>query len=219
METKTADLKEAREFADAIHAVYPDKMLAYNLSPSFNWDTTGMTDAEMRRFPEELGKMGYVFNFITYGGHQIDGVAAEEFATALKQDGMLALARLQRKIRLLESPYKTPQTLVGGPRLDEARWRLPPAGLRRPGRWARLDAAPAPGADRGTRQVAGRLAGPVVPALRLAGRAAGEAAARTAPVRSCWSWSSAGTGRGQGPHRLRDHHRPQGPQHPVGARD
>jgi isocitrate lyase len=120
METKTADLKEARQFADAIHAAYPDKMLAYNLSPSFNWDTTGMTDAEMRRFPEELGKMGYVFNFITYGGHQIDGVAAEEFATALKQDGMLALARLQRKIRLLESPYKTPQTLVGGPRLDEA---------------------------------------------------------------------------------------------------
>ena len=42
METKTADLDDAREFADAIHAVYPDKMLAYNLSPSFNWDTTGM---------------------------------------------------------------------------------------------------------------------------------------------------------------------------------
>jgi len=74
----------------------------------------------MRRFPEELGKMGFVFNFITYGGHQIDGVAAEEFATALQQDGMLALARLQRKIRLVESPYKTPQTLVGGPRSDAA---------------------------------------------------------------------------------------------------
>jgi isocitrate lyase len=120
METKTADLNDARQFADAIHAVFPDKMLAYNLSPSFNWDTTGMSDEEMRQFPEELAKMGFVFNFITYGGHQIDGVAAEEFATALKQDGMLALARLQRKIRLLESPYKTPQTLVGGPRLDEA---------------------------------------------------------------------------------------------------
>jgi isocitrate lyase len=120
METATADLNEARQFADAIHAVFPDKMLAYNLSPSFNWDTTGMSDEEMRHFPEELAKMGFVFNFITYGGHQIDGVAAEEFATALKQDGMLALARLQRKIRLVESPYKTPQTLVGGPRLDEA---------------------------------------------------------------------------------------------------
>ncbi len=120
METKTADLEEAEKFAHAIHAQYPDKMLAYNLSPSFNWDTTGMSDAQMRGFPEELGKLGFVFNFITYGGHQIDGLAAEEFATALKQDGMLALARLQRKFRLLESTYRTPQTLVGGPRLDGA---------------------------------------------------------------------------------------------------
>ena len=120
METKTANLADAKEFADAIHAVYPEKMLAYNLSPSFNWDTTGMTDDEMRAFPQELAKLGYVFNFITYGGHQIDGLAAEEFATALNQDGMLALAKLQRKLRLLDSPYKTPQTLVGGSRLDGA---------------------------------------------------------------------------------------------------
>ncbi len=120
METKTADLADAREFAEAIHAEFPDQMLAYNLSPSFNWDTTGMTDDEMRAFPEELAKMGFVFNFITYGGHQVDGVASEEFATALKQDGMLALARLQRKMRLVESPYRTPQTLVGGPRSDAA---------------------------------------------------------------------------------------------------
>ncbi|MEM9407809.1 MAG: isocitrate lyase ICL2 [Acidobacteriota bacterium] len=120
METKTADLEDARVFAEAIHAVYPDQMLAYNLSPSFNWDSTGMSDEEMSAFPEELGKMGFVFNFITYGGHQIDGLAAEEFATALQEDGMLALARLQRKFRLLNSPYKTPQSLVGGPRLDGA---------------------------------------------------------------------------------------------------
>jgi isocitrate lyase len=120
METKTADLADARQFAEAIHAEFPDKMLAYNLSPSFNWDTTGMTDNEMRAFPGELGKLGFVFNFITYGGHQIDGLAAEEFATALRQDGMLALARLQRQLRLVESPYRTPQTLVGGPRSDAA---------------------------------------------------------------------------------------------------
>ncbi|MET4430207.1 MULTISPECIES: isocitrate lyase ICL2 [unclassified Mycolicibacterium] len=120
METKTADLADAKQFADAIHSVYPDKMLAYNLSPSFNWDTTGMSDDEMRAFPEEIGKMGFVFNFMTYGGHQVDGVAAEEFASALRQDGMLALARLQRKMRLVESPYRTPQTLVGGPRSDAA---------------------------------------------------------------------------------------------------
>ena len=120
METKTANLGDARAFAEAIHARYPHKMLAYNLSPSFNWDTTGMSEDEMRVFPAELGRLGYVFNFITYGGHQVDGMAAEEFATALSQDGMLALARLQRKLRLVDSPYKTPQTLVGGPRLDGA---------------------------------------------------------------------------------------------------
>jgi len=120
METKTADLEDAAVFAKAIHAAYPEKMLAYNLSPSFNWDTTGMSDEEMRQFPAEIGKLGYVFNFITYGGHQADGIAGEELASALQQDGMLALARLQRKLRLLESPYTTPQSLVGGPRLDSA---------------------------------------------------------------------------------------------------
>ncbi len=120
METKTANLADAKIFQEAIHAKFPKQMLAYNLSPSFNWDTTGMSDEEMKSFPRELGKLGYVFNFITYGGHQVDGMAAEEFATALRDDGMLALARLQRKLRLVESPYRTPQSLVGGPRLDGA---------------------------------------------------------------------------------------------------
>ncbi|WP_198928199.1 isocitrate lyase/phosphoenolpyruvate mutase family protein [Tessaracoccus sp. ZS01] len=120
METASADIREAEHFARAMHEVFPDKMLAYNLSPSFNWDSTGMTDDEMREFPAKLGAAGFVFNFITYGGHQIDGVAGEEFASALMHDGMLALAKVQRRIRLLESPYRTPQTHVGGPRLDAA---------------------------------------------------------------------------------------------------
>src|SRR5262249_1489659 len=108
METKTADLADAREFAEAIHAEFPDQMLAYNLSPSFNWDTTGMTDEEMKQFPVELGKMGFVFNFITYGGHQIDGVAAQEVATALRPGGILPLARLQSQMRPVESPSPPP---------------------------------------------------------------------------------------------------------------
>jgi isocitrate lyase len=120
METKTANVADAKRFADAIHEKFPDKMLAYNLSPSFNWDTTGMNDEEMKQFPIELGTAGFVFNFITYGGHQIDGLAAEEFAFGLQKDGMLALAKLQRRLRLLDSPYKTPQTLVGGMRFDGA---------------------------------------------------------------------------------------------------
>ena len=120
METKTANLPYARRFSEAMHAKFPGKMLAYNLSPSFNWDTTGMTEDEMKAFPTELGKLGYVFNFITYGGHQIDGRAAEDFSTQLLDEGMLALAKLQRHFRLLDSAYVTPQTLVGGPRGDGA---------------------------------------------------------------------------------------------------
>ena len=137
METKTADLVDAREFAEAIHAEFPDQMLAYNLSPSFNWDTTGMTDEEMKQFPIELGKMGFVFNFITYGGHQIDGVAAEEFATNLKQDGMLALARLQRKMRLVESPYRTPR-LWSAVRAATRHSPLRRAARLPPSPWARV---------------------------------------------------------------------------------
>ena len=187
METKTADLADAKEFADAIHAVFPDKMLAYNLSPSFNWDTTGMSDDEMRNFPVELGKMGFVFNFMTYGGHQIDGLAAEEFTTALREDGMLALARLQRKFRLLESPYRTPQTLVGGPRADAAL-----DGGRRPdghhqGHGRGLDAEPAPGADRGPAEGPGRLARRVGRVQRRPRAAAGVAAAAHGRAATCSS--------------------------------
>jgi isocitrate lyase len=120
METKNASLHDAEAFAGAIHEKFPEKMLAYNLSPSFDWDATGMSDDELRRFADELGKMGFVFTFITYGGHQIDGLAGEEFSGALREDGVLAVARVQRKFRLLESPYRTPLALVGGPRADAA---------------------------------------------------------------------------------------------------
>ena len=118
METKTANLKDAKKYADAVHSVYPEQMLTYNLSPSFNWDTTGMTDNEMKNFSKELGKLGFVLNFITYGGHQIDGLAAEQFGTAFLEVGPLALARLHRELRLRNSDYQTPQKLVGGDLLD-----------------------------------------------------------------------------------------------------
>jgi len=111
----------------------------------------------MKSFPQELGKLGFVFNFITYGGHQFDGLAAEEFATALRDDGMLALARLQRKLRLLDSPYKTPQTHVGGPRLDASLMAVSArtAATKATGG---VDATPAFGADRSADQAARNLA-------------------------------------------------------------
>ena len=197
METKTANLDDAREFAKAIHAQFPDKMLAYNLSPSFSWDTTGMSDEEMRQFPDELGKMGFVFNFITYGGHQIDGVASEEFTTGIQQDGMLALARLQRKIRLVDSPYRTHADAGWW---SQARWR--PGGLVRThghdqSHGQGVDTASAPRADRSAHQAARGMAGDVDRALPVGGAATGPAssaaggfgAARVADHRGVWRFA------------------------------
>ena len=131
METKTADLDDAREFAEAIHAEFPDKMLAYNLSPSFNWDTTGMSDDEMRRFPEELGKLGFVFNFITYGGHQIDGLAGR---------GVRHRPAPGRHARARPPAAEVPPRRVALPDAADAGRR---AARRRRARWPRR-AAPRP---------------------------------------------------------------------------
>jgi isocitrate lyase len=66
-ETGTPDLAYARKFAEAIRSVYPDKMLAYNCSPSFNWKSH-LDDTEIARFQRELASMGYAFQFITLAG-------------------------------------------------------------------------------------------------------------------------------------------------------
>jgi isocitrate lyase len=206
METKTANLRDAKCFAEAIHAKYPEQMLAYNLSPSFNWDTTGMSEEEMNRFPEELGKLGFVFNFITYGGHQVDGMAAEEFATALKHDGMLALARLQRKIRLVESPYRTPQTLVGGTHRHH----------QRDGQGLHTDAAF--DADRGSAQPPGEVAGDVDAGTPDTALASGRAAAPYGRLGSAGSERPGRLGSQRGRGRLRDDTGSEGRKHPVHPR-
>ena len=66
-ETGTPDLKFAQDFADAVHAKFPGKMLAYNCSPSFNWKKN-LNDADIAKFQSELGKMGYKYQFITLAG-------------------------------------------------------------------------------------------------------------------------------------------------------
>ena len=128
-------------------------MLAYNLSPSFNWDTTGMSDDEMRQFPEELGKLGFVFNFITYGGHQIDGLAAEEFATALqagRDAGAGAAAAQVPAASNRPTGRRRPWSAARG--CDAALMAVVRADRRDQGDGQGLDAASAPGADRGARR-------------------------------------------------------------------
>jgi isocitrate lyase len=95
-ETSKPDLEQASRFAKAIHAIYPGKLLAYNCSPSFNWKAN-LDDATMKTFREELGKMGYKFQFITLAGWHSLNLGMFELARAYKQDGMFAYSQLQEK--------------------------------------------------------------------------------------------------------------------------
>ncbi len=95
-ETSTPDLEEAREFAQAIHATHPGKLLAYNCSPSFNWKMH-MDDAALANFQKELGAMGYKFQFITLAGYHALNASMFELAHEFKDYGMLAYSKLQQK--------------------------------------------------------------------------------------------------------------------------
>jgi isocitrate lyase len=101
LETAKPSIKEAKEFAEGVHALYPSKWLAYNLSPSFNWDAAGMTDTEIRTYCDVLAKMGYVWQFITLAGFHADGLITDTFAKDfIKGDKMLAyVKRVQRMER------------------------------------------------------------------------------------------------------------------------
>ena len=100
-ETSKPDLEEAREFAEAIHIVFPGKLLAYNCSPSFNWKKN-LDDATIASFQHELGRMGYKFQFVTLAGFHALNLAMFELARGYKQAGMIAYSRLQEKEFLRE---------------------------------------------------------------------------------------------------------------------
>ena len=95
-ETSKPDLAQAERFADAIHAEYPDQLLAYNCSPSFNWEAN-LDEETMRRFREELGAMGYKFQFITLAGWHALNSSMFNLSRAYKADGMYAYSQLQQR--------------------------------------------------------------------------------------------------------------------------
>jgi len=103
-ETSTPDLGEAREFAQAIHAQYPGKMLAYNCSPSFNWQRH-LSEGEIARFQDNLGELGYRFQFVTLAGFHALNTAAFELAEAYSREGMAAYSRLQEREFALEKQH------------------------------------------------------------------------------------------------------------------
>ena len=94
-ETSTPDLVQAKNFADAIHAQFPDQMLAYNCSPSFNWRKY-LTREQCVDFQSQLGKMGYKFQFITLAGFHSVNLATFALAEAYAQEGMGAYSDLQQ---------------------------------------------------------------------------------------------------------------------------
>src|SRR4051812_22231539 len=95
-ETGTPDLKFAKDFADAIHAKFPGKLLAYNCSPSFNWKKN-LDDATIAKFQKELGAMGYKFQFITLAGFHSLNYSMFELAHGYARNNMSAFVELQQK--------------------------------------------------------------------------------------------------------------------------
>jgi isocitrate lyase len=95
-ETSTPDLAEARKFADAIHAKFPGKLLAYNCSPSFNWKKK-LDDVTIANFQHELGKMGYKFQFVTLAGFHALNMSMFHLARGYANAGMTAYSKLQQE--------------------------------------------------------------------------------------------------------------------------
>jgi isocitrate lyase len=95
-ETSTPDLKQAKEFAEGIHAKFPGKLLAYNCSPSFNW-RKHLDEATIAKFQRELGEMGYKFQFVTLAGFHTLNYATFELAREYRDRGMAAYSELQQK--------------------------------------------------------------------------------------------------------------------------
>ncbi len=95
-ETARPDLDEARKFAEAIHAEYPGKLLAYNCSPSFNW-SRHLDEATIARFQKELGTLGYRYQFITLAGVHALNASMFELATGFAESGMPAYVELQER--------------------------------------------------------------------------------------------------------------------------
>ena len=93
-ETSTPDLKQAKQFAEGMHKQFPNKMLAYNCSPSFNWKKH-LDDATIAKFQRELGAMGYKFQFVTLAGFHALNFSMYELARQYRDEGMAAFSRLQ----------------------------------------------------------------------------------------------------------------------------
>jgi len=119
METGKPGIPDARKFSEGVKKVFPNQMLAYNLSPSFNWDASGMTDEELGRFNDDLGKLGYAWQFITLAGFHSNGLIVTKLARSFADKGMLAYVQdIQRQEKVEEVELLKHQKWSGAELVD-----------------------------------------------------------------------------------------------------
>ncbi|KAG1829769.1 isocitrate lyase icl [Suillus variegatus] len=119
METKKPILAQAQEFARGVHAARPGHWLAYNLSPSFNWEAAGLNSQDMKGFVWELGKLGFVWQFITLGGLHSNAYISDLFARSYAKEGMKAYVEIvQSKEREIGCDVLTHQKWSGADYAD-----------------------------------------------------------------------------------------------------
>jgi len=120
METKIPGIPDAKRFSDGVHKYHPHQMLAYNLSPSFNWDASGMSDAQLASFNDDLGRLGYVWQFITLAGFHSNGLIVTKLARSFGDRGMLAYVEdIQRQERDQQVELLTHQKWSGAELVDQ----------------------------------------------------------------------------------------------------
>lgn len=120
METGKPGIREAKIFSEGVRKCFPQQMLAYNLSPSFNWDSAGMTDEELANFNDALGSLGFVWQFITLAGFHSNGLIITKLARAFGDRGMLAYVQdIQRQERAHQVELLTHQKWSGAELVDQ----------------------------------------------------------------------------------------------------
>ncbi len=131
-ETAKPDIGEAREFAQGVHEKFPGKMLAYNCSPSFNWQRN-LDEKSMATFQEQLAEMGYKFQFVTLAGFHTLNMSMFELAHAYRDQGMLAYSKMvqEREFAMEKDGYMATkhQSFVGAGYFDEVQIAVTGEGI------------------------------------------------------------------------------------------
>jgi len=119
METLTPNIQECKQFSTGVHAKYPNMMLSYNLSPSFNWEAY-LSENEISAFQHDIAQMGFVWHFITLAGFHVNSLHTDQLAKGLKEKGVIHYVRtVQHAEAQFQVETLTHQKWSGAEFLDE----------------------------------------------------------------------------------------------------